>query len=104
MTEPWFTTKRRQHLVGGDVRLVRGPKRSWIQKRTFPGKTLNDSQLGRINNCGTTTMKHHAWQTGILALSVLLSLAACGKQQKTAAAATNAPTGNLDKLNEQARN
>ena len=43
-------------------------------------------------------------QTGLLALSVMLSLAGCGKEQKAVAASTNAPAGNVDKLKEQARN
>ena len=43
-------------------------------------------------------------QTGLLALSVMLSLAGCGKEQKPVAATTNAPAGNVDKLKEQARN
>src|SRR5438093_5513277 len=43
-------------------------------------------------------------QTGLLALSVMLSLPGCGKEQKPVAATTNAPTGNVDKLKEQARN
>src|SRR6266487_1093115 len=49
-------------------------------------------------------MFNQPWQTGILALSVMLSLPGCGKEQKPVAATTNAPTGNVDKLNEQARN
>ena len=49
-------------------------------------------------------MKHQPWQTGILALSVLLSLAGCGKEEKPVAASTNAPMGNVDKFKEQARN
>ena len=49
-------------------------------------------------------MKHQPWQTGILALSVLLSLAGCGKEQKPVAASTNAPMGSVDKFKEQARN
>src|SRR5213593_647544 len=43
-------------------------------------------------------------QTGLLALSVMLSQAGCGKEQKTVAASTNAPTGNVGKFKEQARN
>ena len=34
----------------------------------------------------------------------MLSLPGCGKEQKPVAATTNAPTGNVDKLKEQARN
>ena len=49
-------------------------------------------------------MKHQPWQTAILALSLILSMAGCGKEQKSVAASTNAPTGNVDKLKEQARN
>ena len=49
-------------------------------------------------------MKHQPWQTAILALSLVLSMAGCGKEQKSVAASTNAPTGNVDKLKEQARN
>jgi len=49
-------------------------------------------------------MNHQPWQTGILALSLILSLASCGKEQKTVAASTNAPAGTVDKLREQARN
>jgi|SRR5881394_915533 len=49
-------------------------------------------------------MKHKPWQSGILAVSVILSLTACGKDQKPIAAATNAPAGSVDKLKEQARN
>ncbi len=49
-------------------------------------------------------MKHQPWQTAILALSLILSGAGCGKEQKSVAASTNAPTGNVDKLKEQARN
>ena len=37
-------------------------------------------------------------------MSLMLSLAGCGKEPKTVAASTNAPTGNVDKLKEQARN
>jgi len=65
---------------------------------------LNGAEPGRIKICGSTAMKHQLWQTGILALSVMLSLAGCGKEQKTVAASTNAPMGNVAKLNEQARN
>src|SRR5881409_2493823 len=49
-------------------------------------------------------MNHQPWQTGILVLSLILSLAGCGKEQKTVAASTNAPAGTVDKLKEQARN
>ena len=35
---------------------------------------------------------------------MMLSMAGCGKEQKTVAASTNAPTGSVDKLKEQARN
>src|SRR5882672_6866859 len=49
-------------------------------------------------------MKRQPWQTRILALSVMLSPAGCGREHKTVAASTNAPTGNVDKLKEQARN
>ena len=49
-------------------------------------------------------MKHQPWQPGILLLSLMLSMAGCGKEPKTVAASTNAPTGNVDKLKEQARN
>ena len=34
----------------------------------------------------------------------MLSMAGCGKEPKAVAASTNAPTGNVDKLKEQARN
>jgi len=40
----------------------------------------------------------------MLALSVTLSVAGCGKEQKPVAAPTNVPAGSVDKLKEQARN
>ena len=49
-------------------------------------------------------MKHPLWQTPILALGVLLAIAGCGKEPKRVAASTNAPTGSVDKLKEQAKN
>jgi len=49
-------------------------------------------------------MKHQPWQPGILALSVMVSMTGCGKEQRTVAASTNAPAGKVDKLKEQARN
>jgi hypothetical protein len=65
---------------------------------------LNDTHPGSINNRGTTAMKNRPWQTGILALSVMLSLAGCGKAQKSVATSTNAPSGNVDRLKVQTRN
>lgn len=97
-------TRRRQHLVGGTVRFVRGSASPGIQKNgRFREKTLNGAEPGCIKVCGIKAMKHQLWQTGILALSVM-SMAGCGKEQRTVAASTNAPTGNVDKLKEQARN
>ena len=80
-----------------------------IQQKSSPNdfaheKILNGAEPGRINTCGTSAMKHQSWQTGILVLSVMLSLAGCGKEPKSVATSTNAPTGNVDKLKEQARN
>ena len=49
-------------------------------------------------------MNHQPWQTGILALSLILSLAGCGKKPNAVATSTNALSGNVDKLKEQARN
>ena len=65
---------------------------------------MNGTDASSIEICGTTAMNHQPWQTGILALSLILSLAGCGKEQKTIAASTNSPAGNVDKLKEQARN
>ena len=49
-------------------------------------------------------MMRAPWQTGILALSVLLCMAGCGDQQKASVATTNSPSGSVDKVKEQARN
>ncbi len=49
-------------------------------------------------------MKHQPWQSCMLALSVTLSVAGCGKEQKPVAAPTNVPASSVDKLKEQARN
>jgi len=65
---------------------------------------LNGAQSIWINICGITAMKQQPWQTGILALGVLLCLAGCGNQQKAAVASTNSLSGNVDKVKEQARN
>jgi hypothetical protein len=65
---------------------------------------LNGAQTGRIKASGTTMMNHQPWRIGILALAVILSLAGCGKERRAVVASTNAPTGNVDKLKEQARN
>src|SRR5437870_153420 len=63
----------------------------------FLEKLLNGTDASSIEICGTTAMNHQPWQTGILALSLILSLAGCGKEQKTVAASTNAPAGTVDK-------
>ena len=49
-------------------------------------------------------MRRQPWQSCILALSVTLSVAGCGKEQKPVAALTNVTAGSVDKLKEQARN
>jgi len=88
----------------GIIQQKRSPNDFPCRERTLPGKILNGAEPGRIKICVTTTMKHQPWQTGVLALSIVLSMAGCGKEQKTVAASTNAPTGSVDKLKEQARN
>jgi hypothetical protein len=73
--------------------------------RFLPSKKgLNEPQPGSIKLCGSTTMNHRPSQTGILALSILLSLAGCGNERKTVATSTNAPAGTVDRLEKHARN
>jgi len=90
---------------GGTARLVRGSWSPCIQiEPNLPGKTLNGAQPGRIKNLRKHIYVRQTLANWILAASVMLSLAGCEKEQKTVVASTNAPTGNVDKLKEQARN
>jgi len=81
------------------LNVLRHPKKS-----EHSGKTLNGAEPDCIKIRGTKAMKHQPWQTGVLALSVMLSLAGCENERRPVAAATNAPSGSVDKLKEQARN